>query len=209
MAVTEALVEWAQAVFGPYGALGLFALAFTEATFSPIPPDPLLAVLAEPVSVPRAVYLALVTTIASVAGAAVGYWIGDRFSEWAHRRFAGPRMDRVEEWYQEHGEWVVAGAALTPIPFKVFTITSGLLQLRFWPFVLASTAGRGLRYIPVAILATFYGEQVIAWVDTYEIPLLVASLVALVLFYVYTRDTASQAGGGEGSASEEEARPEP
>jgi undecaprenyl-diphosphatase len=185
--LTETAVEWVQAVFAGYEVLGLVLVAFTESVVSPVPPDPLLAVLAEPVTIPRALVLAGATTLASVAGGTLAYWIGDRFSEWAHRRFADPRLDRVERWYQEHGEWVVAVAAVTPVPFKVFTIASGLLQLRFWPFAIAATVGRGARFALVAVLATFYGEQVVAWVDTYEIPLAILGLVLLAAIYVWTR----------------------
>ncbi len=187
MAVTQGLVEWARAVFGPYGVLGLIALAFTEAVISPIPPDALLPLLAIGESVPYAVYLGLVTTAASIAGAAVGYWVGDRFSDWVHQRFSSQRLERVEAWYREYGEWVVGVAAFSPVPFKVFTVSSGLLGLRFWPFILAATIGRSLRFIPEAVLASIYGEPVIAWIDTYEIPLLILGLLVLVGLYVYSR----------------------
>jgi len=196
--LTETTVEWVQSVFAGYEVVGLVLVSFTEAILSPIPPDPLLAVLAEPASLPWAVTLGLVTTIASVAGGAVGYLVGDRFSEWAHERFAGPKMDRVEGWYQEHGEWVVGVAALSPIPFKIFTVTSGLLNLRFWPFAAAATVGRGVRFLAVAILATFYGDRVIAWVDAYEIPLAIAAVLALIAVYWFTREDTT--AGPEGTS---------
>ena len=188
MGLTETTVEWIQQAFAGFEVLGLVLVSFTEAIVSPIPPDPLLAVLAEPASLPWAVTLGVVTTLASVAGGALGYGIGDRFSGWVHERFSGPKMDKAEHWYQEYGEWVVGLAALSPIPFKVFTVTSGLLQLRFWPFAVAATIGRGMRFLAVAILATFYGDAVIAWVDTYEIPLAILGLVVLAGLYWFTRD---------------------
>lgn len=187
MGVVAGLVEWAKATLGPYGVLGLIVLAFTESIISPIPPDALLPLLAFGESIPYAVYLGLVTTTASVAGGAVGYWIGDQFSEWVHRKFASEHLARAEAWYRDYGEWVVLVAALSPIPFKVFTVTSGLLGLRFWPFMLAATVGRGARFVPEAVLAALYGEQVVAWIDAYEIPLLIAGLVALVGLYAYSR----------------------
>lgn len=201
MGLTETTVEWIQSVLPPgFEVAGLVLLAFTEATFSPIPPDPLLVVVAERATVPRAVFLGLVTTIASVAGAAVGYWIGDQFSDWVHRKFAGENLDRAEAWYQQYGEWVVLVAAFSPIPFKVFTVTSGLLGLRFWPFILAATVGRGIRYVPLAVLASLYGEQVLAWIDTYEIPLLVAGLLALAGLYAYSRYRSTSPTAGEPEA---------
>lgn len=187
MGVLGSLVEWAQATLGPYGVFGLIVLAFTEAVVSPIPPDALLPVLAQGESMGYALFLGLVTTAASVAGAILAYWIGVRFSPWVHERFAGPRLARVENWYQQHGEWVVAIAAFSPVPFKVFTLSSGLLGLRFWPFVLAATVGRALRFVPEALLAARYGEQVVAWIDANQIPALAVSLVLIALLYAWTR----------------------
>lgn len=187
MGLTQGLVEWARATLGPYGVLGLVVLAFTEAIISPVPPDALLPLLAIGTSVPYAVYLGLVTTLASVVGAAVGYWIGDQFSDWVHRRFASEHLAKAEAWYRQYGEWVVLVAAVSPIPFKVFTVTSGLLGLRFWPFMLAATVGRGARFVPEAVLASLYGEQVIAWIDAYELPLLLVAVIALGGLYLYSR----------------------
>lgn len=187
MGVLGGLVEWAQATFGPYGIIGLILLAFTEAIISPIPPDVLLPILAKGRSLTYAAWLGAITTVASVAGAAVGYWIGKTFSPWVHRKFSGPRLARVENWYTQYGEWIVVVAAVSPIPFKVFTVASGLLGLRFWPFMLAALVGRGLRFIPEALLAARYGDQVIAWIDRYQLEVGVVTLVGLVLFYLWTR----------------------
>jgi undecaprenyl-diphosphatase len=182
------LVEWAQATLGPYGVPGLIVLAFTEATVSPVPPDALLPVLAYGRSIPYAIYLGLVTTVASVAGGALGYWLGDRFSPWVHRRFGGPRLAQVQGWYQQYGEWVVLVAGFSPLPFKIFTLTSGLLGLRFWPFLLAALVGRGLRFVPEAVLAARYGDQVLAWTDRYELWLLVGGLAALAGLWIWSRN---------------------
>lgn len=130
-----------------------------------------------------AVLLGLVTTVASVAGGAVGYWVGVRFSPWVHRKFSGPRLEKAEAWYERYGEWIVVLAAFTPLPFKVFTVTSGLLGLRFWPFLAAAFIGRALRFVPEAVLASLYGEAVIAWLDRGGLIVLVVSLVVLAVLY--------------------------
>lgn len=181
------LAEWTQAVFGPYGVLGLIVVAVTEAIFSPLPPDALLPVLATGQSMSYALFLGVVTTVASVAGAAIGYWVGDRFSPWVHERYGGPKLERVEGWYQEYGEWVVLVAGFSPLPFKVFTLSSGLLRLRFWPFMAAALVGRGLRFIPEALLAARYGEAVLEWTDQYEIWLLIPTVLILVGLWLYSR----------------------
>lgn len=187
MGLISGLADWAQATFGPYGVLGLIVLAVTEAVFSPVPPDALLPVLAAGESMPYALYLGVVTTLASVVGGAIGYWVGDRFSPWVHERYGGPNLRRVERWYQEYGEWVVLVAGFSPLPFKVFALSSGLLGLRFWPFIAAALVGRGLRFIPEALLSARYGEAVLAWTDEYEIWLLVPALLLLVGIWLYSR----------------------
>lgn len=198
--MTSGLVDWALTTFGPYGVLGLIVLAVTEAVISPIPPDALLPILAKGQPMGYALYLGVVTTLASVAGAAIGYWVGDRFSPWVHRKFAGPRLARVEGWYREYGEWVVLLAGFTPLPFKIFTVSSGLLGLRFWPFMLASLIGRGARFVPEALLAARYGDQVLAWIDAYEIPLLIGAIVVLAGLWMYTRHRSGQTEAPAGPA---------
>lgn len=208
MAVISSLVDWAQATFEPYGVVGLIVLAFTEAIFSPVPPDVLLPVLAKGQPWSYAVYLGVVTTVASVAGGAIGYWVGKRFSPWVKKRYGGPRMQRIEAWYQAYGEWVVLLAGFTPIPFKIFTVTSGFLGLRFWPFILASFAGRGLRFVPEALLAAWYGDQVLAWLDRYELPALVATVILLVGLWWYTRHrNRDRSQAPPGSTPDQDAKP--
>ncbi len=192
MGVVTGLYEWAQATFEPWGVPGLILLAVTEAIFSPIPPDALLPILAAGQSMPYALFLGIVTTVASIVGAVIGYWIGMRFSPWVHERFDGPRLRQVEGWYRDHGEWIVVLAAFSPIPFKIFTVSSGLLGLRFWPFVIAATIGRAARFIPEALLAARYGEQVIAWLDANQIPALILSLIAVAVIYLWTRGRGNQ-----------------
>lgn len=205
MAVISGLVEWAQATFEPYGELGLIVIAVTEAIFSPIPPDVLLPVLARGEPWTYALYLGVITTVASVAGGAVGYWIGDRFSPWVKKRYGGERMQRVESWYQEYGEWVVLLAGFSPLPFKIFTLTSGFLGLRFLPFLLASVVGRGLRFVPEALLAARYGDQVLAWTDRYEVPMLAATLLVLGALWWYSRHRKSSGEDGPAEPAADDA----
>lgn len=196
MGVLTGLVEWAQATFGPYGVLGLIVLAVTEAIVSPIPPDILLPVLALDQPWTYALYLGVITTVASVAGGAVGYWLGKEFSPWVHRRFAGPKLAKVEGWYDEHGEWIVLLAAFTPLPFKIFTVTSGLLRLRFWPFMAAAVVGRGLRFIPEALLSAYIGQEAIAWLERSGYLVLGLTALAAVAWYLWRH---ARRGDGAGS----------
>lgn len=163
--------DWMLSFAGKPGAEpALFGLSFIESSFFPIPPDPLL--LAMGAARPRrALRYALVTTIASVLGALLGYAIGaglmDTVGKWLLDLYDPSRTgwDRLRAWYLEYGPMALLIAALTPIPFKVFTIASGALALPLGPFVLWSLVGRGARFGTEGVLLRFFGAPILAWVE--------------------------------------------
>ncbi len=111
----------------------LGVLSFAESSFFPIPPDVMLApmVLARP---QRAWWLATLTTVTSVLGGVFGYFIGALlFSEIGRPLIelyhAEAAFERVQQWFTEYGVWVVLLAGFSPIPYKLFTITSGVLSM--------------------------------------------------------------------------------
>ena len=140
----------------------LFVLSFAESSFFPIPPDVMLApmALAQP---PKALYFALLTTLASVLGGIFGYAIGyyafDLIAEWLQNTHYWEKYLLAKQWFDEWGVWAVFIAGFSPIPYKVFTIAAGGLSMLFLPFVLASTVGRGARFFLVAILLAWGGEK--------------------------------------------------
>lgn len=140
----------------------LSALSFAESSFFPIPPDVMLApmVLARR---DRAWFLAGLTTVASVAGGLFGYLIGkflfgtvaEPIIEFYDARLA---FERARTWFEIYGVWVVFVAGFTPIPYKIFTISAGLIGMSLVPFLLASLVGRGARFFLVAGLILLGGE---------------------------------------------------
>ncbi len=140
----------------------LCALSFSESSFFPIPPDVMLApmALAQP---SQAFRLALLTTIFSVLGGILGYNIGyflfDSISPWLQQTHYWQQYLLVEDWFKEWGFWAIFVAGFSPIPYKVFTISAGVLQMAFIPFVLASMVGRGARFFLVAMLIAAGGEK--------------------------------------------------
>ena len=140
----EWLVDWADS---PAGPVMLAVLTAAEAITFPLPPDPLLIALAlrHPES---ALLLAGLTTAASVAGGVVGHWLGLRFGRPLLRHLPSRHVERVEALFQRHGFWAVVLAGLTPLPYKVFTISAGVFGIGIprLPFVLASIVGRGARF---------------------------------------------------------------
>lgn len=170
----------------------LAGLSLAEATFFPIPPDVMLApmVLAER---KRAWSLALLTTVASVAGGALGYLIGWLGLELIYPVLEGVgyvhHYERAVEAFRDYGIWFVIVAGFTPIPFKIITIAAGALVMPFPAFVLGSLIGRGARFFLVAGLVWSGGDRMAdrlrEWVDAIGwaviATLVLAGLVYLVL----------------------------
>jgi len=169
----------------------LGGLSFAEATFFPIPPDVMLApmVLANR---RRAWSLALLTTLASVAGGVVGYLIG-----WFGFELIHPLIQRVGymhqyqeavEAFRDYGIWFVIVAGFTPIPFKIITIAGGALLMPLPGFILGSIIGRGARFFLVAGLVWAGGESMAGrlrnWVDAIGWAAIALTVVA-ALFYLY------------------------
>jgi len=134
--------------------LGL--ISFTESVIFPIPPDVMLAPMAM-TQPQRAWRLAALTTLCSVAGGALGYLLG----YWAYDAAVLPMVEalgyqdklaRVSDWFTEYGVWIVFIAGFSPIPYKLFTVTAGVMQMMFLPFIIASAVSRGLRFYLVAWL---------------------------------------------------------
>ena len=140
----------------------LCALSFSESSFFPIPPDVMLApmALAQP---EKAFRFALLTTLFSVLGGMLGYGIGyflfDNIAPWLQETKYWEKYLTAESWFEEWGFWAVFVAGFSPIPYKVFTIAAGALQMSFLPFVLASLVGRGARFFLVAMLIAAGGEK--------------------------------------------------
>jgi len=162
----DRVIRWSRHRHAPrYLAL----LSFTEASFFPIPPDVMLApmVLARR---ERAWYLASVTTIASIFGGLLGYLIGwvlfDQIGQPIVELYDAERQfETVKDWFNQYGVWVVFIAGFSPIPYKLFTVTSGLMAMALAPFVLASAVGRGARFFLVAGLIHWGGEPFAAFIE--------------------------------------------
>ncbi len=155
----------------PQALWWLAAISFIESSVFPVPPDLLLVaiVLARP---QRWFAAALVCTVASVAGGLAGYALGALLFEAVGRpvlAFYGyiDRFGDFADLYAEHGWWIVFGAGLTPIPYKVITIASGVAHLDLVVFTVASFVARGLRFFAVALLLWRFGPPVRRLIERY------------------------------------------
>jgi membrane protein YqaA with SNARE-associated domain len=164
------VLSWAE---HPSGTWALAGLSFAESSFFPIPPDVLQIALS--VSKPkRALWYALVSTIASVLGGILGYYIGvyfwDSFSGFFFEHvpgFSQENFAKVEEKYRAHAFLAIFTAAFTPIPYKVFTISGGIFAVSLPTLILASFLGRGARFFLVGTLIFFFGPTVRTYLDKY------------------------------------------
>ncbi|MBQ2263296.1 MAG: DedA family protein [Loktanella sp.] len=161
----RALYDWTISLARtPYALWALAAVAFIESSFFPIPPDVLMIpmIIARP---SRAFIIAAVATIASVLGGLFGYFIGFALYDSVGvqiLQFYG-KEDYFTDFaatYNTYGAWAVLVAGVTPFPFKVITIASGVTQLSLPVFIVASIAARALRFFLVAALLWKFGEPI-------------------------------------------------
>jgi membrane protein YqaA with SNARE-associated domain len=179
--VKDSLFGWIdQIAASPHPGMWLFLLAFAESSFFPIPPDVLLITLG--VSTPeRAIYYAIICTVASVLGGAFGYGIGLYGGRpLLYKVFNENKIHAVEKLYDRYNAWATGIAGLTPIPYKVFTISGGAFKINFKVFMIASLASRSLRFITEGVLLFFFGEQIRDFLYSQFNWISIAFVVALV-----------------------------
>jgi len=164
------VLHWAET---PYGPLALLLLALAESSFFPVPPDPLLIALCLG-AIKRSWRFAFYASAASLIGGVIGYLIGygiwesvDSFFFKYIPGFTESLFQKVMMNYRNYGFWYVFSAGFTPIPYKVFTIASGVFKLNFFVFLTASAFSRSLRFFLVAALFRKFGPGIKSFIDRY------------------------------------------
>lgn len=153
----------------PNALIWLFAISFIESSFFPIPPD--IMIIPMVLACPKDAYkIAGTATIASVLGGFFGYAIG----VFGYEVIAKPLLNfygymenfhKFEDYYHQYGAWIVFVAGLTPIPYKLITIASGIVRLDLLIFTIASILARGLRFYIIAWLLKRYGEPMKTFIE--------------------------------------------
>ena len=176
-----------------HAAWALAIVSFAESSFFPLPPDTMLIPmsLARP---DRAWFFATLCTVTSVAGGALGYFIGaqlyDSVGLWLIQLYGyGDKVDAFRMAYAQWGAWIILLKGLTPIPYKIVTITSGFAGYNFWMFIGLSFIARGIRFYLLAFLLNRYGPQARAiieerltfWVTLGAVVLVLGIVAALYL----------------------------
>jgi membrane protein YqaA with SNARE-associated domain len=194
-AMLRRLYDWCVAAADkPHATWLLGTVSFVESSFFPIPPDAMLIpmALARP---NRAWFFATVCTLTSVAGGVLGYFIGavlyDSVGHWLIQLYGyGSKVEAFREAYAYWGTLVILIKGLTPIPYKLVTITSGFAGYNFFLFVVLSLVTRGMRFYALAFLLNRYGDQARAiieerltfWATSFAVVLVAGIIAAVYLF---------------------------
>ena len=173
----------------PRATAYMAGLSFAESTFFPIPPDVMLIpmMLARPAQIWR---LAFICALASVVGGLFGYAIGTWAFEWiepwietlGYADVFASAIQAFDRW----GFWLVLAAGFSPIPYKIFTIASGVVGMPLLPFIAGSVVGRGGRFFLEAVVIKLGGESAAerlrGWIDRIGW-LIVIVIVAVFIWY--------------------------
>jgi membrane protein YqaA with SNARE-associated domain len=169
---------------GPHATRALAVVAFLESSIFPVPPDAMIVpmVLAQPRHAWR---IALVATVASVLGGLAGYAIGfflfETLGDWIIRLYGlGDKFTAFQATWNEWGVWIILIKGLTPIPYKLVTIASGLAAFNPALFILTSIITRGARFFLVAALLRAFGAPIKSFIEE-RLTLVTTSFAAMIV----------------------------
>lgn len=166
-------VDAPSSVFGTSKSIWwLYCVVLTESFIFPIPPDPLYVaiLLHQRQCIWR---LALTCTLLSVVGGVVGYMMGYMFyasigSSIIQAYGYAEKFNHFANLFRQWGAWIILAKGLTPIPYKIVTIASGVVGVSMWTFLLSSTISRGLRFFILALLIWWWGEKAFFYMKKYR-----------------------------------------
>lgn len=181
--------DWILAHAGTPKAKWLLAsVSFAESSFFPLPPDPLYMamILAR---VEDAWKLAFLCTITSVLGGILGYYIGfalfESVGSWIIETYQLQNaFGKFQNSFNEYGFWIIALKGLTPIPYKIVTIFSGVAKLNMTIFLAASVIARGFRFYTVAAVLKYAGPQLRNYIERNLTMVTMVVLAAIILGFV-------------------------
>ncbi len=185
MKIIRTMYDWTLRISAHrHATWGLAGVSFAESSFFPIPPDVVLI----PMCIAdrqKAFFYATICTISSVLGGlfgyAIGYFlfdtIGQKIIDFYHYQDA---FDNLKQKYAEWGMWLIIGKGLTPIPYKIVTITSGVLKFSIPVFIFSSIIARSIRFYLVAWLIWKFGSPIQYFIEKYLTPLAFLFLILLI-----------------------------
>ncbi|OJX13881.1 MAG: cytochrome B [Caedibacter sp. 37-49] len=184
------LYSWIMSFAGHRHALWtLMIVSFAESSFFPLPPDPLYMAMILG-NREKAWSLATLCTLSSVIGGILGYYIGyalfETLGSWIVESYGlQESFIQLQQNFQKWGFWIVALKGLTPIPYKIVTITSGVAELNLSTFIIASVIARGFRFFSLALLLWHFGPSIKDYIEKNLVLVTVIGVSVLVLgFFV-------------------------
>ena len=171
-----------------YALWALAIVAFAESSFFPIPPDILLIPLI--IAKPKNAYLiAFIAMVASVFGGGLGYYIGLKLYETVgiiiiNFYHAQQLFLDFQTQFNKYGAAAVLFAGVTPFPYKIITISSGIAGMPIYQFFIFSIIARGARFFIIAILLRLYGEPIRNFIERHLSLLFIAFMVLLVFGFL-------------------------
>src|SRR5436190_12001052 len=160
-------VDWIQSTALALGGPGLFVVGFLDSSFLSLPEiNDLLLIWMVTQHKARMPYYVTASTLGSLVGCLILYYIGRKSEQWVARRFSAERMERTLRTFQRYGVMAVLIPSLLPppAPFKVFVLLAGVAGIRVQSFVLAIALGRGFRYLAEGLLAVWYGDAAMEFI---------------------------------------------
>ncbi len=185
--------DWFLKISGSKNSAKFLAIeSFLESIFIPIPPDVFLLpmVLAKP---KKWFYLASICTIFSILGGIVGYLIGAFIWDFIGQPIvdlydAQSKVSSLKELFDKYGIGIILLAGFTPLPYKIFTIGSGLFGFNFFTFIICSFISRGLRFTAEAYIIMKIGPKSIAWIEkNFSFFTIVLSFLIILFFIILTK----------------------
>ena len=182
------ILDWSSSRFAIFW---LSLISFLESSILPYPIQDLLLASMSLKNRSKAYYFATICTISSVLGAIAGYYIGAYAIN-----FIMPMLDKLnylpelysaEQLFNNYGVLIILIAGFSPIPYKLFTISAGMMSMPLLPFVAFSIIARGARYFLISLLVRKFGKKTDAWLNKYidRLGYLLIIVVALGIWYVY------------------------
>ncbi len=180
------LVMWAQGLAISFGGPGLFFVGFLDSSFLSLPEvNDILVVWMVTQHKERVLYYVAMSTLGSIAGCLVIYWLAYKGGEaFVRRRFGSGSVERGLSTVRRYGllALLVPSMLPPPAPFKIFVILAGVVRIRPLNFIAAIGIGRGLRYLIEGLLAVWYGDMALRYIDEHgRMAALIAALVVLAV----------------------------
>ncbi len=184
--VYSKFLDWSSSRFA---ILWLSLISFLESSILPLPIQDLLLASMSLKNRSKAYYFATICTLASVLGGVAGYYIGVFAMEQIGPLLANlgyqPKIDQIQVWYLKYKFWIILIAGFSPIPYKLFTISAGMVTIPLIPFVVFSLIARGARYFLVAFLVRKLGKMADQWLNKYIDWLGYLLIIIIILFVWY------------------------